>query len=632
MRPLSDEEISAIRDLLRSKIKSKVACRNDPLCPYLQRKCCWFVHPPGDQALTPPSTWPAQTPQQQSGMPATDQRCREIYASNRDPTEFTPPNSPISRDCLPAEFKTRAVLHDCEVISSQRLFNRATEQLSRGLKVHAVCFDCQVLTVHHQSPDTLSLQRQAIIYDCQVLSVQLPRRPDDASSKRPTALQRPRPAYQEPGMTAADHEWQEICPFNRTPTETSLPNATMSRDCLPAIVKTRALLHDCQVISLQYSLIRDSEPLSQLKVRAVCLDCQLLTVHHQKPEAISLRRQAVMYDCQVSSVQLSPQPDDNNSKRPRTLQQGHSSIVQHNPYTIPDHRASNRWSVLQDESGCQHSDNFDQYLEVDQTFHWHTEQKRPKFAFRKPNTESPSVLSYRCKDCKTTFQTSTDQVHWFLQRSLHVPKRCEECRRKRNCSVKAKKLDARPMQITEYPHATPKPWPTVAHTQVPKSPSTLSNCSSRTSSSSGITGRFWECRSTLSSTSSKSSSSSLKQPKAYWAISEGTIYDSPLQQEEFFSQKNSCHETSVNKAEQEIINIKDVTTLPHRCPILTSERWADMSNDSGLPTLEAGSSSDCTSVTSLERESHPDPPTPGLSQHSALEHLSLLYRASMTGM
>ena len=206
MRPLLDEEISAIRDLLRSKMKSKVACRNGCLCPYLQRKCCWFVHPPGDQALTPHATWLAQHPQQESGMPATDHRCREIYASNRDLTEFTPPNSPISRDGLRAKFKTRVVLHDCQVISSQRLFNRDTQQVSRALKVHAVCFDCQVLTVHQQSPDTLSLRRQAIIHDCQVLSVQLPRRPDDASSKRPTALQRPRPAYQEPGMTAADHQ------------------------------------------------------------------------------------------------------------------------------------------------------------------------------------------------------------------------------------------------------------------------------------------------------------------------------------------------------------------------------------------------------------------------------------------
>ena len=231
----------------------------------------------------------------------------------------------------------------------------------------------------------------------------------------------------------------------------------MSRDCLPAKFKTHAVLHDCQVISLQYSLIRDSEPLSQLNVHAVCFDCQVLTVHYQKPETIALRRQAVMCDCQVSSVQLSLQPDDDNSKRPRTLQQKNSSIVQHNLYAIPDQRASNSWSVLQDESECQHSDNFEQYLEVDQTFHWHTEQKRPKFAFRKQNTESPSVLSYRCKDCKTILQMSTDQVHWFPQRSLHVPKRCEECRQKRNCSVKAKKLDAKPMQITEYPHTTPKP-------------------------------------------------------------------------------------------------------------------------------------------------------------------------------
>ena len=176
-------------------------------------------------------------------------------------------------------------------------------------------------------------------------------------------------------------------------------------------------------------------------------------------------------------------------------------------------------TTLQDESECEHSDNLEQYLEDDQTFHWHTEQKEPKFAFRKQNTESPSVLSHRCKDCKIIFQMSTDQVHWFLQRSLHVPKRCEECRRKRNCSKKAKKLIAKWMQITQYPHKTPKPWRAVAHTQVPKLPSTLSNCSSRTSSSSGITEKFWECCSTLSSTSSKRSSSSLKQTRTYWAIS-----------------------------------------------------------------------------------------------------------------
>ena len=154
-------------------------------------------------------------------------------------------------------------------------------------------------------------------------------------------------------MTAADQECQEIYPFNREPTETSLPNSTISCDCLPAEFKTRAVLHDCQVGSLQYSLIRDSEPLLQLlKVHAVCFDCQVLTVNHQKSETIWLRRQPVMYDCQVVSVQLSLQPDDDNSKRPTTLLQDPSLIVQHKRYAIPDHRTSNRWSVLRDESEC----------------------------------------------------------------------------------------------------------------------------------------------------------------------------------------------------------------------------------------------------------------------------------------
>ena len=152
----------------------------------------------------------------------------------------------------------------------------------------------------------------------------------------------------------------------------------------------------------------------------------------------------------------------------------------------------------------------------------------------------------------------------------------------------------------------------------------MSNCSSRTSSSSGITGRFWDCRSTSTSISSKRSSSSLKQTRTYWAISEGTTYESPLQQEELFSLRNSCHETlpSVHKAERERIDVPDVATLPRSSPNHTSERWADMSDDSGLPTLEAGSSSENTSIASLEEQSHLDPALTGPSQHSALEHLS----------
>ena len=49
-----------------------------------------------------------------------------------------------------------------------------------------------------------------------------------------------------------------------------------------------------------------------------------------------------------------------------------------------------------------------------------------------------------------------------------------------------------------------------------------------------------------------------------------------------------------------------------------------MSDDSGLPTLEAGSSSENTSVASLEEENHINSPLTGLFQRSALEHLSFI--------
>ena len=343
-------------------------------------------------------------------------------------------------------------------------------------------------STHRAPPETRGIlpRRQAVIFDSQVLSVQLPLQSEDDSSKQTTAMHRPLPAYEEPEF------------------------------------KIRAVIHDCQVMLLQYTCSRDSGQLQHsLQAHAVCLDCQVLTMHHRRPETLSLRQQLVQYDCQVLSVQLSLQPKDVRSKRPMTRQQERSLILQHNPYTIPEHQTNNRWSVPQDESECQHHDDFKEHFEEDAISRWHTEQKKPKFASRRQNNESLSILSYRCKDCKTTFQMSTDQVHWFLQHALHVPKRCEECRRKHNCSEKGKKIDAKPLQITEYPHKTPKSWPAVIEAQEPKSPSTVSNCSSRTPASSGITGRFGDGRCTVSNISSKSPSSSFKQTRTCWAISEG---------------------------------------------------------------------------------------------------------------
>ena len=155
----------------------------------------------------------------------------------------------MNRYCLPAEFKTRAVIHNCQKISLQYSFNRTNEQSSQALKVQAICFDCQVLTVHHLKPEALFLQQQAVIFDSQVLSVQLPFQPEDDSSKQTTAMHRQLSAHEEPEF------------------------------------KTRAVMHKCQVKSLQYTCSRDSGHLSHsLKAHALCFDCPVLTVYHMRPE------------------------------------------------------------------------------------------------------------------------------------------------------------------------------------------------------------------------------------------------------------------------------------------------------------------------------------------------------------
>ena len=181
--------------------------------------------------------------------------------------------------------------------------------------MQAVCFDCQILTVHHLKPEALLLRQQAVIFDSQVLSVQLPFQHEDDSSKQTTAMHRQLSAHEELEF------------------------------------KTRAVIHECQVMSLQYTCSTDSGHLSHsLKAHAVCFDCQVLTVYHMRPETLSLRRQAVLYDSQVLSVQFPLQPEDAHSKRPATRQRVQSSVLQHNPYAFPEHQTNNRWSVLKDES------------------------------------------------------------------------------------------------------------------------------------------------------------------------------------------------------------------------------------------------------------------------------------------
>lgn len=48
------------------------------------------------------------------------------------------------------------------------------------------------------------------------------------------------------------------------------------------------------------------------------------------------------------------------------------------------------------------------------------------------NDPSRELKYIRCKDCGKLFALTRMEVDWFNRKNLHLPKRCEDCRKKRN--------------------------------------------------------------------------------------------------------------------------------------------------------------------------------------------------------
>ena len=270
--------------------------------------------------------------------------------------------------------------------------------------------------------------------------------------------------------------------------------------------------------------------------RAVCHESQVFCTHlapkHRKVRAFqfqlpvtSFRTRAVIFDTQVQQACLPYRRSTHNPYNPA-------------PRDKSDIRTRNFWSILRDENDEHVLELPIQDNEEDPIHQWTTTTQRRRKPQESHREQSPSQLNYLCKCCRQPFQVSVSQAHWFLERSLNIPKRCEKCREKQRQRKECLKT-SHPARVIEYAHNAPKTWAIP-----PQSPSPDSETTSVTSSAhSQPKGRFWEESDTDESDSPPTPKD--KIPRSYWTNT-AAYYDSPSMQEELFSsdcppQAHECH-------------------------------------------------------------------------------------------
>ena len=274
------------------------------------------------------------------------------------------------------------------------------------------------------------------------------------------------------------------------------------------IFSYRALITDLQVALTYGSPSKNSERARPHSVRHAL---------SQTNEPTVFRRQALIYDSQTTHVLESIQ-----------------SRFSHNTYALSGHSAvrfehKNLWSILKPEyDDKKPAASSEAIFGDDDLPAWQstTRRKTPK---KEPEVTSASFLEYSCKACRQSFVLTVSNVHWFLEKNLQVPKRCEQCRERQRIKQRASlEKTAKPARILEYPHASAKPWPKL---YPPNQSTPSSNASSARSCI--PEGKFWDCQ----STSSESSCQSTTKPAArnYWTTANPAVYDTPFQQEEMFS-------------------------------------------------------------------------------------------------
>ena len=219
--------------------------------------------------------------------------------------------------------------------------------------------------------------------------------------------------------------------------------------------------------------------------RAVCHESEVFCTHlapkHRKERAFqfqlpvtSFRTSAVIFDTQVQQACL---PYCRSAHNPYDPAQRDKSDI----------RTRNFRSILRDENDAHVLELPIQDNEEDPNHQWTTTTQRGRKPQESHREQLPSQLNYLCKCCRQPFQVSVSQAHWFLGRSLNIPKRCKKCREKQRQRKECLKT-SHPARVIEYAHNAQKTWAIP-----PQSPSPDSETTSVTSSAhSQPKGRFWK--------------------------------------------------------------------------------------------------------------------------------------------
>ena len=92
------------------------------------------------------------------------------------------------------------------------------------------------------------------------------------------------------------------------------------------------------------------------------------------------------------------------------------------------------------------ADKYSEHSSADSSASW-TSVRRVKH-FRQPKVDLPDQTK-RCKDCQSTFELEQAAAQWFLDRGLHLPLRCKQCRaakKKHHQNVQS----AQPAKVIQY--------------------------------------------------------------------------------------------------------------------------------------------------------------------------------------
>ena len=477
-----------LKKLAQNSQPSKAACRNGPCCVYLRHQRCWFAH-----------------------ESAGDTQNNEVAA-------FTTSVATSDNDL-------REPQHSCSVLSVVSNMN---------------CNKCRQIP----KPEVLgSTQLNKSHYDQNSAPAPQPVFRSTAILKiwHTESISGPHTSSAARKDLKVDQEANEEAyfAFRATPLQRQYhhrsPCTTRHKGKMPAhsgsLFKSSAVLYETQTTTILSAPfvkppLRQSASATRDNVfmcRALITDQQVASTYGTRPPYVSHALTQTSEQTKFHSRALIY--DSHNTHIYKSIQTRYS----HNPYamTADQFEHKNLWNILKPQYDHPAID-YEAALKEEIEAAWKTITRR-KAPWKEPEVTSASFLEYCCKVCRKPFVLTVSNVHWFLEKNLQVPKRCDQCQDRQRMHQRASsEKTAKPAQVHEYRHACAKPWPKLHQ---PKQPRPSSNASS--SSSSIPEGKFWDCQ----STSSESSCQSTTRPifTNYWTAPNADAYDTPSQQEDLFA-------------------------------------------------------------------------------------------------